>query len=88
MFWKIVLLIAIGYGCFFAGNWGFAQIVGSIQYAKERGAALTIGTISLHVVLLSVIAFLVLHFLYPYRYALYIGYVISLVVILCSGKMK
>nr|DAH67119.1 MAG TPA: hypothetical protein [Caudoviricetes sp.] len=88
MFWKVVLFIAIGYGAFFVGIWGFAQIVGSLQNIKERGAALTISTIVIHIVLLSGIAFVVIRFLPLYKTALFIGYGISLIKILLSGRIR
>lgn len=88
MFWKVVLFIVVGYGTFIAGIWGFAQIVGSLQYIKERGTALTISTIVIHIVLLSGIAFGVLRFLPLYKIALFLGYGISLIKILLSGRMR
>lgn len=84
----ILLFILVGYGTFMVGTWGFAQIVGSIQSFRERGPILTCATILIWVVILAVCVLLVLKFLQKYTIALLLGYIISLIVILRSGKIE
>lgn len=87
-FWNFALHVLVFFGAYFSGVWGFAQIVGSLQNIKQRGPKLTVFTILLHTVLLGAIAFAVLHFIPQFKIALIVGYIISLVKILLSGKIE
>lgn len=87
-FWKYALHVLVFFGAYFAGVWGFAQIVGSLQNIKQRGPKLTVFTILLHTVLLGAIAFVVLHFISQFKTAFIVGYIISLIKILLAGKIE
>lgn len=86
--WKYALHVLVFFGAYFAGVWGFAQIVGSVQNVKQRGPKLTVFTVLLHTILLGAIAFAVLHFIPQFKIALIVGYIISLVKILLAGKIE
>lgn len=86
--WKYALHVLVFFGTYFAGVWGFAQIVGSLQNIKQRGPKLTVFTVLLHTILLGAIAFAVLHFIPQFKISLIVGYIISLVKILLAGKIE
>lgn len=76
-----ILLLAVSY---FAGVWGFAQIVGSLQ-TKQKNFLVPI---LVWVVILAAIYFAARGLLHSEMSALYIGYGISLIQILLAGKIQ
>ena len=97
----IVLLIAAGvlaalYGFlsivftfagYYVGIWGWAQIIGSIQQFRNRGAKASFATILIWVVLIGAATAIVYFFLLKYLIAYLVGLGIGLVHILLSGKI-
>ena len=98
----IVLLIATGvmialYGFlsavftfagYFIGIWGWAQIIGSIQQFKNRGAKVSLTTIVIWVILIGAATALVFFLLPKYMIPYLAGLGIGLVNILLSGKIR
>ena len=83
-----VTMILVGIAGWVIGLFGWAQIIGSIQHAAERGATKTFITIVLWIVILAVFAGLFWKvFLTDYITAFLIGYAISLVMILMHGNV-
>lgn len=76
-----VVALAISY---FAGVLGFAQIVGSLQTRQKA----FIFTIVLWAAILIGVYFGIRHFLPAQIWGCYIGYAISLIMILKSGKIE
>lgn len=72
----------------FVGVFGWAQIVGSLQNVKQRGIAMTLFTISIWCLIMGGTAYVCLHFFAAHKIALCIGYGVSLVIILFSGKIQ
>lgn len=71
MLFFIILIVSYVVGLF-----GFAQVLGSIQHAHERGATMTLITIVINGVVLCGAYMLVAHFFTSVK-PLVIGYVIS-----------
>lgn len=76
-----ILLLAVSY---FAGVWGFAQIVGSLQ-TRQKNFFLPI---LVWLVILAAVYFAARKLLPSEMSALYIGYGMSLIQILCAGKIQ
>lgn len=81
---QFIMFCLVGYGSFTIGTIGFAQIVGSLQTRQKA----FLFPILLWSAILLAIWFVVQRFLHGYVIANYIGYAISLIVILRSGKIQ
>lgn len=85
---EIVLFVAVAAVAYMAGVFGFAQIIGSLQNIRTRGAGLTLFTVCFWAAILLAVGFLVHRFFYPQRIAYYIVTVISFLQILLAGKIS
>ena len=81
-----LFFILIGWISFFAGVWGFAQIIGGLKTVKIRGLKKTLYTVFVWIALLSIITSLVIVFLPKYILAYCIGMIIALVRIILVKK--
>lgn len=85
----MVLSIVVAVIGLIVGVFGWAQIIGSIQHASERGAGKTLATIIIWAVILGAVAFLFMNVvLTGHVKALLIGYAISLILVLAQGKVE
>lgn len=83
---NIFIFAVVGFISFIIGVFGFAQVTGSIRCAKIRGPAMTAITLLIWGAILLAVFFIARHFFEKYLVALYIGYAISFVLTLGSGK--
>lgn len=79
-----IMFIVLGFATFCVGIFGFAQIVGSV---RSRQKNFLIPIVVWCVLLLSVY-YLVNQLLPNYMNALYLGYVISFIIILFQSKLE
>ncbi len=82
----IFLYIIIAVAAWFIGNWGWAQIVGSLQNIKARPNLIV--TIIIWLVILFAGYLLLAKLLPKYVISLLIGYAVALVIILFQGKIR
>lgn len=85
---KILWMIVIAAVAWFIGIVGWAQIIGSIQHASERGRKATMSTIIVWVVIFGVLTAAVYFFLRKYFIAYLIGLGISMIRILFAGRVS
>ena len=85
---KILWMIVIAAVAWFIGIVGWAQIIGSIQHASERGRNATMSTIIVWVVIFGVLTAAVYFFLRKYFIAYLIGLGISMIRILFAGRVE
>ena len=84
----MVISAIVGVVAWVVGLFGWAQIVGSLQNVKERGTGMTLVTIIINAAIMIALAVLVWKVvLVGHIKALLIGYAVSLVMILASGKI-
>jgi uncharacterized membrane protein YidH (DUF202 family) len=83
---KTIILVGIGLASFFLGIWGWAQVIGSIQNIRKRPSLII--SLLLWLAILFGGYLVVAKLLAGYLTALYVGYGISLVVILFQGKIR
>ena len=84
---KYLIYFGILTASFFIGTVGFAQIVGSIRTVRVRGLGLTLYTSILWTLILGAAAALLLIFIPQYQIALYIGYGVSLLIMLFQKRI-
>lgn len=84
----MIIFAVIGIICYVAGVFGFAQIVGSLQNVAYRGIGATLFTIILWLAILGGGVWIVLAFFKTYLWAMILGYGISLLQVLCAGKIR
>ena len=85
----MVLSIVVAVIGLIVGVFGWAQIIGSIQHASERGAGMTLATIIIWTVILGAVALLFMNVvLTGHVKALLVGYAISLILVLAQGKVE
>ena len=85
---KILIGSVVLFAAWISGVFGFAQIIGSLQNRKTRGAAMSAFTIILWVLILGAICFVAHHFFFSYRIVYYIGTGVSFIQVLFSGKIE
>lgn len=85
---KYFLFCLIAFASFAIGTFGFAQIVGSLRAIRIRGIGMTLFTTILWASILGGVATAVLLFIPQYQIALYIGYAVSFVIILCQKNIN
>ena len=85
---KYVWMVVVGWIAWYIGIWGWAQIIGSFQHARERGTKLTLCTLAIWIVLLGTISAFVFFVLNTYFIAYLIGLGIALIKMLCIGKIE
>lgn len=85
---NFVLFLVVAFLSLLIGVCGFAQIVGSLQNVKMRGMGLTLFTVVLWCLIFFAEWALVMNFLPDYKFPYYVVTGISLLVILCSGKIR
>ena len=85
---KILIGCVVLFVAWISGVFGFAQIIGSLQNLRMRGAAMSAFTIILWALILGAICFVAHHFFFPYRIAYYVGTGISFIQVLCSGRIE
>ena len=84
-----ITMLIVGVIGWVVGLFGWAQIIGSVQHAHERGPVMTCVTIVLWIVILAVLAGLFWKvFLTDYISSFLIGYAISFVMILLHGNVE
>ncbi len=82
---KIIFIAVV---CWVIGVFGFAQIIGSLQNIKQRGFGASIITILIWTIILGGAYCAVNKYFNSSVMGLYIGYGISLIQILFSGKIS
>lgn len=85
---NILIFILITIATWFIGVFGFCQIIGSIQYVRVRAIPLTLFTVLFWVSVLGIITTIILMFLNTYKVALFIGYIVALLMSLSAGKQQ
>lgn len=85
---NFILFLVVVFFSFVIGTLGFAQIIGSLQNIKLRGIGMTLFTIILWGIILVGEWMLLMNFLPDYRIPYYVTTVISLLLVLGSGKIK
>ena len=73
---------------FFIGIWGFAQIVGTFQNLGVFRPSYSAYLLVIWTIILSAVYFLLKHFIPSAIGGTNWGYIISLIVILCSGRIR
>lgn len=82
------MFIVIMVVTWFVGVFGWAQIIGSLQNIKQRGLGMTLVTVTIWCAIMGAIAWASLYFFGSQKIALYIGYGVSFLMILFSGKIQ
>ena len=85
---KVLIFCIVGYAAFSLGTLGFAQIIGSLRTIRVRGIGMTLSTTVLWTAILGIALFLVLKFIPQYKIAIYIGYGMSFLIILCQKDIE
>lgn len=85
---KYVIIAVVFFVSWVVGVFGFAQIIGSLQNLRERGAAMSAFTIIFWSVILIALGVGVHYFLLDYRIVYYVGTGISLLQVLAAGKIQ
>lgn len=85
---NFILFLLVAFFSFVIGTLGFAQIIGSLQNIKLRGIGMTLFTIILWGIILVGEWMLLMNFLPDYKIPYYAATVISLLLVLGSGKVK
>jgi uncharacterized membrane protein YidH (DUF202 family) len=81
-------IIIIAIATWALGVFGFSQVIGSIQNFKQRGAAASIITISIWIIILGAGYYTVNKYFSSSIVGLYIGYGVSLINVFMSGKIS
>lgn len=85
---KYLAFCGVAFAAFAIGTVGFAQIIGSLRTVRFRGIGMTLFTSILWLAILGGGAALVLCLIPQHQIALYIGYGISLVIMLLQKKIE
>lgn len=85
---KYLLFIVTGVVAYLLGAFGWAQIIGSLQNVKTRGAGLTLFTVIFWAAILVGSYFLMRAVVPGEKIAYFLGLAISLVLVLRSGKIQ
>jgi hypothetical protein len=85
---KYLLFIVTGVVAYLLGAFGWAQIIGSLQNVKTRGAGMTLFTVIFWAAILVGSYFLMKAVVPGEKIAYFLGLAISLVLVLRSGKIQ
>lgn len=85
---KYLLFIVTGVVAYLLGAFGWAQIIGSLQNVKTRGAGMTLFTVIFWAAILVGSYFLMRAVVHGEKIAYFLGLAISLVLVLRSGKIQ
>ena len=85
---KYLLFIVTGVVAYLLGAFGWAQIIGSLQNVKTRGAGMTLFTVIFWAAILVGSYFLMRAVVPGEKIAYFLGLAISLVLVLRSGKIQ
>ena len=84
----MLLTLLVFAASWFIGIWAFAQIIGTLQNLRAFGPIRSVGLLVLWVGILCLFYWLVSRFIPRGINGLYFGFIISLVMILFSGRIK